>query len=141
MGWKQQIPWDKYPWAMYAAGDKDGHWQMFRDEPLCDSWKGFWWHSIYDPKHVTEADVTEKVAYTGDWTKSLVIRPGMEQKLGKKAAKAAAKRELEREREDAEREAMLKSDEEETVEKVVDTSLEQPPKRKRGRPRKVRPEE
>jgi hypothetical protein len=138
MGWKQQIPWDKYTWAMYAAGDKDGHWQMFRDEPLCDEWKGFWWHSIFDPKTVNEADLTVKIPYTGDWKNSLTVRPGMEEKLGKKIAKAQAVREAARAKEDAEQKAILKSDEKETVTKVVDASLEQPPKRKRGRPRKVK---
>ena len=84
MSWKDKIPWETYKWAKYAAVDKDGHIHVFRDEPLCDKDKGFWWESIFDFNNPVEADIPGNAGTAfGDWQKSLIQRPGTEKPVKK----------------------------------------------------------
>ena len=90
MSWKDKIPWDSFKWAKYAAVDKDGHMHLYRDEPLCDVAKGFWWESIFDVNNQVEADIPGTVKNFGNWEKSLTQKPGTE-KSEKKMQSASNK--------------------------------------------------
>jgi hypothetical protein len=71
-----EIPWAKHKWAKFAAVDKDGMVRIFRDEPLCDKEKGFWWHSKWYSQDVEdEVTVGTDKEVAKDWTNSMMARP------------------------------------------------------------------
>ena len=75
-----KIPWDKHPWARYAATDRDGTIRAFRDKPLCAKSSGFWWNSIayFDD---TKCDlVIGDDKSCKDWEQSLKKKRNVKQK-------------------------------------------------------------
>jgi hypothetical protein len=76
-----EIPWEKYKWAKFATVDKDGAVRIFRDEPLCDSQKGFWWHSKWYPQTMEdEVSIGSDKEAAKDWINSMITRPKKEVK-------------------------------------------------------------
>jgi hypothetical protein len=76
--WKKEIPWNKYKWAKYACLSKNGTLKLFRDKPLCENTKGFWWFSKTYPTKSEDYEIEVVLGdynFKGDWTETLITRP------------------------------------------------------------------